>query len=275
MPVPEVELLVHPDRATGSCGTGVLVLAGSSGALEVERARLLAAHGATALALRWFGGPGQQPAPYDVAVETFTGALDRLAPHVDRLAVLGSSFGAEAALVTACHDPRVAAVVALAPTPVVWAGVAPDGPMTSHWTLAGVPLPFVPLDESWVADTDPPAYVELYRRSLATHAAYVPAATIPVERSAAQLVLVGGEDDRVWPGADFARAVAARRRPDGPITTVVTHPGAGHRVVLPGERPVDRGLEMARGGTPSDDAELGRLAWPHLAAALGLAPGPE
>jgi hypothetical protein len=36
------------------CGTGVLVLSGSSGALELERAGLFAAHGATTLALRWF-----------------------------------------------------------------------------------------------------------------------------------------------------------------------------------------------------------------------------
>ncbi len=79
-------------------GTGVLVLSGSSGAVEDDRARLLAAHGATALALRWFGWPGQQPAPFEVPLETFVEALDRLAGECARLAVLGTSFGAEAAL---------------------------------------------------------------------------------------------------------------------------------------------------------------------------------
>lgn len=49
-------LLVAP--AHGS-DVGVLVLAGSSGRIERERARILAQQGVTALAIRWFGGPGQ------------------------------------------------------------------------------------------------------------------------------------------------------------------------------------------------------------------------
>ncbi|MCY7394874.1 MAG: hypothetical protein LH468_01775 [Nocardioides sp.] len=263
----DLELLVRPAQPGG---TGVLVLAGSSGALEVDRSRLLAAHGATALALRWFGGPGQQPAPYEVPLEIFIEALDRLTPYVDRLTVLGSSFGAEAALLTACHDPRVTGVVALAPTPVVWAGVAPEGRVTSHWTRHGAPVPFVAFDEAWEPDTDPPAYVGQYRASLLTHRRMVPAATIPVEQTAAELVLVGGEDDQVWPGADFARALATRRHEGGAPTTVLTHPDAGHRVVLPGESPLERGLSMARGGTPEADEALGRLAWPHVVRVLGL-----
>ena len=105
------EVVAEPDDP---CGTGVLVLSGSIGALEFERARLLAAHGATAVALRWFGGIGQQSGPWEVPLETFTDALSRLAPRVDRVAVVGSSFGAEAALLTAVLDGRVTAVVAIA-----------------------------------------------------------------------------------------------------------------------------------------------------------------
>ena len=41
--------------ATVLSRTGVLVLAGSSGRVDLARARLLAQHGAYALALRWFG----------------------------------------------------------------------------------------------------------------------------------------------------------------------------------------------------------------------------
>lgn len=88
-------LLVAPQR---SCGTGVLVLAGSSGRVDTERVRLLGQYGATAMSIQWFGGPGQQPQPLDIPLETFTTALDRLARHCERLAVIGLSFGAEAAL---------------------------------------------------------------------------------------------------------------------------------------------------------------------------------
>jgi uncharacterized protein len=50
--------LLTPDKRTG---LGVVVMAGSSGRVDVARARLFAAKGAVALALRWFGGEGQVP----------------------------------------------------------------------------------------------------------------------------------------------------------------------------------------------------------------------
>ncbi|MEP6650409.1 MAG: acyl-CoA thioester hydrolase/BAAT C-terminal domain-containing protein, partial [Lapillicoccus sp.] len=258
--------LVRPENP---CGTGVLVLSGSSGALESERAAVLAGTGAVALALRWFGGPGQQPGPFEVPLELFFAALDRLARECDRLAVLGSSFGAEAALLVATHDQRVDAVVGFAPSPVVWAGYdeRSDPPReTSHWTLGGRPLPFVPVDPDWRPDREPPAYRSQYASSLGSAR---DDAWIPVERIRGEVVLAGGGDDQVWPGADFARLVAERRARQGLHTTVVTQPEAGHRVVLPGEQPFVRGQVMARGGSAEADASFGAAVWPAVLAALG------
>ncbi|MGN6636407.1 MAG: hypothetical protein ACTHJ6_13250, partial [Oryzihumus sp.] len=71
----------------------------------------------------------------------------------------------------------------------------------------------------------------------------------------------------------FAHSIAERRESHGLPTTVITHPHAGHRTVLPGETAVATGQAMARGGTPAADAELGALAWPHVSRALRLAGG--
>ena len=261
--------LARPER---HCGTGVLVLSGSSGALERERCELLAAAGAVALSVRWFGGPGQPRDPFLIPLETFGDAIDRLARDSERLAVVGSSFGAEAALLTAVHDHRVDVAVGLAPSPVVWAGIdsTTDPPAEgSHWTLAGSPLPYAPFDPAWEPDADPPAYRGLYALSLATAP---PDAWIPVERIRGEVVVAGGEDDQVWPAADFARLVAARRADLGRATTVLTHARAGHRVVLPGEQPVSRGQVMARGGSPEADRELGQRVWTELVRVLRLRP---
>jgi hypothetical protein len=86
---------------------------------------------------------------------------------------VGSPLGAEALLV-ADHDPRVDAVVVVAPSPAVWAGIARDDSANgrrhpSHWTLAGAPLPFVPFVADWERDRDPPAFRELYAKSLSTN----------------------------------------------------------------------------------------------------------
>jgi len=62
-------------RPAVPCGTSVLLLAGSSGRVDIGRAAVLARQGATVLAIRWFGGPGQQPGPYEVPLETIVEAL--------------------------------------------------------------------------------------------------------------------------------------------------------------------------------------------------------
>jgi pimeloyl-ACP methyl ester carboxylesterase len=247
------------------------VLSGSSGRVEAERCRVLASAGATALSMRWFGGAGQPASVDRVPLETFDDALATLHERCERLVVVGSSRGAEVALLLGALHPEIDAVVGLAPSSVVWAALSGERPQRSSWTLAGEPLPFVPYDDEWDTDTEPPEYVGLYRRSLEKYADRVPAARLPVERIAGDVLLVAGGDDRVWPAVDFAADIAQRRGAHALATRLVTHDPAGHRVVLPGEQPAAGGARMARGGTDDADAELGRLAWPEVLRALGLA----
>jgi hypothetical protein len=51
----------------------------------------------------------------------------------------------------------------------------------------------------------------------------------------------------------------------------VTHPDAGHRVILPGEGVATGGVSMERGGSASADRALGLLAWPEIMRVLGAA----
>lgn len=79
----------HADRHDAfpevPCGTAVLLLAGSSGRVESQRADLLARHGARVRAIRWFGGMGQRPAPHEVPIELFIDQLDLLRRDADRV----------------------------------------------------------------------------------------------------------------------------------------------------------------------------------------------
>lgn len=285
LPPPLQGIAVHPAPAAASAApapVGVLVLAGSSGRLDVERARLLARHGALALALRWFGGPGQPPGICEVPLETFTPAIGWLLQQgARRIGILGLSKGAEAALLLAVRDPRIAAVVAISPTSVVWANIGPgrDGassPSRSSWTWRGQPLPFVPYDDTWTPPTsDQPAqlisYRSLYEASLRAYPQAAAAAAIPIERASADLLLIAGADDALWPSLAFAQALAARRHAANLPVALLTHPAAGHRPIFPGEPPPPHSTHWAHGGSPHADAALGRAAWPHILAHLGLA----
>lgn len=253
----------HPAEPNG---TGVLLLAGSSGRVEIGRAQLLAAEGARVRAMRWFGGEGQRPAPHEVPLELFIEQISLLRGSCDRVVVFGTSFGAEAALsvATLC---AVDAVIAVAPTSVVWAG-AHDGAWSSHWTLAGDPLPYMPFDHDWTPDADPPAFHGLYSSSMQRFPESAAAARIPVEKITGDVLLIAGGDDQVWPSTCFAQQIISARGKAGLRSALVSHPDAGHRLLLPGEQPATGGMRMARGGTPKADAELGERAWPEILRVL-------
>jgi pimeloyl-ACP methyl ester carboxylesterase len=242
----------------GDGPTGVLVLSGSSGRVESARCDVLAGLGATAASYRWFG-----EAVDLVPLESFEDALSALLERCDRLVVMGTSRGAEAALLLGSVHPEIDAVVAVSAPHVVWAALSTDRPQRSSWTRGGEPLSFVPYDDGWEPDTDPVEFLGMYEQSLETYADRVPAARIPVDRIAGDVLLVAGGDDRLWPSCDMAEEIVARRDAAGLSTTLVSHPRAGHRVVLPGEQPA-LPSHLVHGGTPEADAELGALVWPHL-----------
>ena len=235
--------------------------------MPVDRARLLASHGAEAVALRWFGGPGQPTTPSEVELELFVHVLDALAVHVDRLGVVGASFGAEAALSVAARHQAIDAVIAFAPTAFVWPDRDPSGHEVSHWRWNGRPLPFVPLAADWEPDLDPPAFVSWYEQSVSSAPE---AARIRAEDVAGRVVLVAGGDDQVWPSARWAQEIEDRRAAYRKATTVITQSDAGHRTTLPGEPKGTGGTFMRRGGNSEADAGLGVACWSPLIEALEL-----
>lgn len=248
--------------------TGVVVLSGSSGRVDVTRARLFAGEGASALALQWFGGEGQVPGICEIPLETFFAATDCLVGlGCRRIVYVGTSKGAEASLLAAVHDPRIDAVVAISPTSVVWGNIGPgrDGaswPERSSWTLKGVPCPFVPSNPDRSAEyvDGLASYRGLFQRSLQTFRDEASQAAIPVEAISAEIVLVAGGDDALWPSLDFATSIVQRRRDAGKATHLVSAPDAGHRILLPGED-TPRSRLHAHGGNDDADARLGRDAW--------------
>ncbi|MEU6136153.1 alpha/beta fold hydrolase [Nocardioides sp. NPDC047086] len=268
-------VLLEPEGAT----TGVLVLSGSSGRIETDRCRMLASHGAAAASIRYFGGPGQPGEARLMPLETFDDVLADLHSRYQRLVVLGTSWGAQAALLLGTLHPEIDAVVALSPTYVAWAGLSDERPQRSSWTLRGEQVPFVPFDDEAIEDAlkeaegasahgELPSYCEAYLSALEKYADRVPAATIPVERIAGEVVLVAGGDDALWPSVLFAEAIRRRRTAHDLETIVVSHPDAGHRVVLPGEPVLPLSRRLAWGGSEAADRELGLRAWPEIAAIL-------
>ncbi|NNH60834.1 acyl-CoA thioesterase [Rhizobium laguerreae] len=261
------ELVAGPDTAT----TGVVVLGGSSGRVDVDRAKLFAEAGAKALALQWFGGYGQSPGICEIPLETFSEATEYLiSTGCQRIVFVGTSKGAEAALLAAVLDSRVSAVVAVSPPSVVWGNIGPgtDGiawPERSSWCLNGVPLDFVPADPAWEPEYRDGliSYRGLFEHCLIRFEKAARRAQIPIERASAEVVLVAGGDDALWPSDRFAQQLVRRGKENGKSVSLVYDADAGHRILFPGER-TPRSELHAHGGGDDADARLGHAAWQKI-----------
>ena len=221
----------------------VLVLGGSEGGLPLALAAPggLASRGYVVLSLAYFGRNGLPPELRDIPLEYFKRALDWLAvqPFVDstRIAVMGASRGAEAALLIGSTYPQVHAVIATSPSNVVVASCCSDR-FADAWTLNGSPV----------------------RR-----------AEIPVENIRGPVLLISGRDDGVWPSTQSAESIVRRLKEHHfahPVTNV-SFPNAGHSLIRPHSSTMEinsrrhplTGRIVHAGGTPLGTALAREAAW--------------
>lgn len=262
-------------KGKDSSKTGVLVLGGSSGRVDTVRAGLFADFGAHALALQWFGGANQSPGICEVPIETFIDATDLLLSRgCDRIVFIGTSKGAEAALLASTIDRRINAVIAISPSSVVWGniGAGVDGqawPERSSWSLNSAPLDFIPADMNWRKEYRDGlvSYRSFFEKCLRNDPEANKRARIPIEKSTADLILVAGGDDALWPSDDFAREIVQSRQAHGKSAKLIFDQRAGHRILLPGETTARSKLH-SHGGTDESDAMLGQNAWQAIASML-------
>jgi dienelactone hydrolase len=238
--------LVAPSNAARQ--PAVILLGGFEGGIPSD-AYGFAQQGYAAFAVAYFGA-GTLPGQLDqIPVEAVSRAIDYLAarPEVDptRIGIVGLGTGSELALLAAARDPRIKSVAVVSPSAYVWfAPVFDGGSDRSSWTLNNGPLAFVPPDPAAVAglarayqSNGTYAFRDLYDASLAAApAATLAAAALPVERIAAPVLCIAGDDDRQWDSAGACKAIAARRHAASRDARdqAVIEPGAGHASSLSG-----------------------------------------
>jgi dienelactone hydrolase len=261
----------YPGKGEGR-RPAILLLSGSEGGVGFGTARIaeaLAAEGFGVLQICYFGCPGFPQKLVNVPLETFSRGLAwlRAQPSVDktRIAIVGGSKGAEAALLAATRDRGVKAVVATQPTSVVWPGIAYSPQMQPGWTVNGEPIAFLPYAD--VPKTDIFAGYHDALPNLTQH----PGAIIPVERIAARIMLVCGEADTLWPSCPMTDQIVARLKAKGrPAPLVLRYPDAGHEVFgLPIDKSNPHYARLGSlGGTPQGIAAAHADGWPRTVAFL-------
>jgi dienelactone hydrolase len=248
----------------------VLVLGGSEGGFADDVAALLASNGFAALSLAYFGVADLPAELGEIPLEYFERALAWLGTQPTILdsgiAILGTSKGAEAALLVASRSPAVRAVVAYAPSSVAWFCICSGAPRSS-WSVQGTGViavpPAPPIRPAPGEPVRPTAnYLNRLRRAPA-------GATIPVERIRGPVLLVAGDDDQLWPSLLMARQIMERRAARGGHVDdrLLAYAGAGHLIgksFLPAGSTRIAGGRIETGGRPAANARAQADAWPRV-----------
>ena len=189
----------------------VLVLGGSEGGLPERLAETVAEAGYPTLALAYFNADGLPPELEKIPLEYFAEAKSWLTSQnnvaPDELMIVGWSKGAELALLLASKDEEVSRVVAIAPSSVVWAGILKDWTKVpaSSWTENGQSLDHVPFNPSGPVT----GLRDLYAQSLANRVDGNKA-DISVNDISAEVVLMTGENDEIWPAPQMANDICEK-----------------------------------------------------------------
>ncbi len=264
----------------------VIVLSGSGGGFDLDKAAVLARHGFATLALAYFGIPPLPTWLHRIPLDYFEAAFCWLAaqPEIDsqRIGVLAVSRGAELALLLGSVFTQIRAVIAYAPSSVAWAASGREkatGEIIPSWTHRGEPVPFAPLPlrRFIVRSAIPVALLKrpvmfrnLFRTGLRNSKA-ISDASIPVEQIRGPLMLVSSGDDHLWPAAKMSEAIVARLKKHSFAHRVehLHYPHAGHMLRYPflpttarhSRNPHLRSARYSFGGTASADAEAQADSW--------------
>jgi pimeloyl-ACP methyl ester carboxylesterase len=228
-------------------------LGGSGGGIgwSSEAAAQLAVEGYPALALAYFRWPGLAKHLAGIRLEYVADAIRWMQVEVVGAArpvtLVGASRGAELALLAASTFSEVGAVVAVAPSSVLWGPDWGFGTMgRAAWTYRGQALPGMtpPLAWWWRPTTalrvmasyvrrtpwrGTPAVLDAFRDAKA-----VARAAIPVEKIRGPVLLVSGADDQMWPSAAMGEDIRSRLAAAGHPFEVrhLSYNGAGHAVSI-------------------------------------------
>ncbi len=235
--------------------TNVLLLVEQREAFQEDGAALLASRGYTTVLYR-FHTPLDLEEPLEL--------VDRWKEKSKRLILCGCGRGGELALLLACRRPGLGGIISCSGSGLVFPG----------WREGGKPLAAVPVDPTQIVPREPVSTRKVYAEAVVNKKDRV---RIPVEQSQADLLLLSGQDDQVWPSSAFSELANQRlRRADYPFSHKhLTYTSAGHLLGPDGgypHRPTTRlgrrsgtaRLWHALGGNPSHQAHAQRKSWEAL-----------
>lgn len=227
----------------------IITLSGSNGGIGENKSKLLASHGFAVFALGYFGLEGLPSELKEIPLEYFEKAFSwvKSQKNLDgsNIGIYGGSRGGELSLILGAWFPEaIQSIVAAVPSSVIYGGgrfslIQHHSPVAA-WTFQGRPIgPLASecLPNFSVIENDfdnpfieTPCFLDGMKNNETFNAA-----AIPVEKIKANLLLISGGDDQMWPSGIYSFQIEERlKQYNSKIFFEHLHyPKAGHGITIP------------------------------------------
>ena len=262
----------------------VICLSGSGGNIPHERSAILASHGIASLSLGYFGHEGLPKYLSKIPLEYFKKVFEFLENHPyineKNIVLLGSSRGAELALLLASRYSQITSVIAYTPSHTVWSGVGNHKEQNSSaWSYENKELPFVKCKLSlakwfeYYVSKKPFELTSSFLNSLKGN--INEKAIIPVEKIQGDILLISGNDDQMWSATYMADKIMNRlEKYDFSYRyTHLSYKNAGHFITIPYFPSADKNIQLGNkiytfGGNTLGDLRASEDSWRKVLAFL-------
>ncbi|MFC4737154.1 acyl-CoA thioester hydrolase/BAAT C-terminal domain-containing protein [Bacillus daqingensis] len=269
---------------------GLVIVGGSDASVHEAAAALLASQGFAVMALAYFGKAhlpkGIERIPLEYVESAFKHLQNRSFVDPHQLGIIGHSRGAELALLYASQYPSVKAVIAAAPSAIIFSGVLHFQPIAKPaWTYQGEAFPYFRAIRTfgdtlsffyhWITRKPYSGLTPIYRNL--TDEQKINAHLIPVENIQAPILFFAGTDDHVQPAAFFTKRMESTLDDHHEYKhQYVYHEGAGHFSAFPSSLPnlpqsigdTNYHMTMQFGGTRAANGSAAQNSWEKTVAFL-------
>jgi dienelactone hydrolase len=208
-----IDSVYYPADAKGG-KIAVILVGGSEGGMPTYYDKdMFTQAGYPTLELGYFGTTNTPNLLELIPLEYFFKAIKKFKayPEVEnkKIVIYGGSKGGELALLLGSVNPEINGVIAKVPSSVAFQSINYKNEITSSWSLHGKEIPFMPYAPFDFSTIENGEFLDFYTKSIKQEK-YLEESSIKVEKINGPLLLLSGEEDKMWPSTQMSSDIIKR-----------------------------------------------------------------
>lgn len=232
----KIDLKYYKPNSKVISDVAMIFVGGSEGGFpKIHNYKVYTDKGIPCLSVAYFNSKNTPDSFNTISLEYFFKTIEyyKSLPEIKnkKIVISGYSKGGELSLLLASKSKDINGVIAINPSHVVFQspGSLKNNEINSSWSINGIELPFISLDNAIFNESSGKKYRELYEHGL-NNANNLENTRIEVEQINGPILLLSGDEDYVWPASYMSEEIINRLE-NSEFNFKYTHinyKGAGH-----------------------------------------------